>query len=173
MVLGKVNPDGPGDVKRAYIAFWAEMMVHVVRAVEASYLEANMTNPTASECKHRVLMAKKLVDECRNDLKWSKQKIVAELPRLIRAKLHGTKDPRDERSRQKVSKDGVTTEIYSVDPAAAALEKELVPSAITVSKFEKELPPTDLAGEDAGDEPVFETADPDELDPPPAEAPKT
>jgi hypothetical protein len=169
MVLGKVNPIGPGDKKRAYAAFWAEMMPHVVHSVEASFFEANMRNPTHAEVKHRVELAKKLVDECRNDLKWSKQEIIARLPALLRSKLVGTKDPRDERQRE-MTKDGISTKVYGVDPVAAAAEKQLVPSEITTQKFEKELPEQDMAGEDPNDEPVIETADPndpDDVDPTP------
>jgi hypothetical protein len=168
MVLGKVNDIGPGDRKRAYAAFWAEMMAHVVRAVEMSFIEANMTTPTHSEAKHRVELAKKLVDECRNDLKWSKQRIAAELPRLLRAKLIGTKDPRDERQRT-VTKNGITTDLYSVDPTAAAQEKVLVPSIETRKKFEKELPEEDMGApvDENDDEGAVETADPDEIDPVP------
>lgn len=167
MVLGKVNPIGPGDRKRAYVAFWAEMLPHVVYAVERSFREANMVSPTMDEQKRRVNLAKKLVDECRNDLKWSKQEIIARLPAILRSKLIGTKDPRDERSREMKTSDGISTKVYGVDPVAAANEKILVPSEITTQKFEKELPEHDMGANDDGEEEAIETADPDELDPPP------
>lgn len=167
MVLGKVNEFGPGDKKRAYIAFWVEMGPVVLQAILQSFREASMVNPTMAEQKHRMNLAKKLVDECRNDLKWSKQRIKAELPRLLRAKLLGTKDPRDERQRE-TTKDGISTSVYSVDPSMEQHEKILVPSEITTKKFEKELPEQDMgAADEDGEEPAIETADPEDLlDPP-------
>jgi hypothetical protein len=169
MVGIRVNDFGRGDAKREYIAFWEWMYPHLGRAVIASFEEANMTNPTQAEMKDRITKAKRMVDELRNDLKWSKQRIAAELPRLLRERLLGIKDgidkavardrAQDERLREKGIASGVTSSVYTVD-AAADLPEPVASRKLEV-KLDAEFEEEDLAGDDE-DIQAVETAGDDE-----------
>lgn len=87
--LIKVNDWSREDARREYLAFWNEMKVVVALTVRASFAKAKMRNPTFTEIKHRTDVAKTLVDEMRQDLKWSKQRITDLLPLALDARIVG------------------------------------------------------------------------------------
>ena len=77
------------DAKRELMAFWTEMSPIVVRAVEQSFVRAQMRNPVRTEVRRRITVAKGLVEVMRRELKWSKQRIAAILPLALDANLAG------------------------------------------------------------------------------------
>lgn len=88
-MLIRVNDWGRNDARREYAQFWKEMFPAVVVVVEASFINAGMENPTQAEVKARIDMTKKIVDQMRQDLKWSKTRIKDHLMAAIEAKLDG------------------------------------------------------------------------------------
>lgn len=152
-MLGKVNSWGPSDSKREYIAFWAWIAPHVVRAVEASFLEAHMMHPTRAEVENRVEKARKLVKTLKHDFKWSRQRIADRLPGLLRNELMGVKhsfEKEDER------------DIFSPDHtshSATAPTPELAAPIQEQLDTEFGDPETDLAPSPVENPQVIETAE--------------
>ena len=87
----RVNEFSSEDAKRDYVKFWAEMYPAVTKAVESSFLDANMRNPTSNEVRRRASMAKSLVEEMRHDLKWSRPRIKDLLLTVLKSRLSGVK----------------------------------------------------------------------------------
>ena len=86
--LIKVNDWTPDDRRRQLLAFWQGMAPVVVKAVEESFVKANMLHPTCHEASRRTKIAKQLVQDMK-ELRWSKPRIVDVLPRALSAKLVG------------------------------------------------------------------------------------
>jgi len=82
---------GRPDAKREYREFWADMYPVVVVVVEASLMNAVtlVRDPTSAIVKERVEMAKKIVDEMRQDFHWSKTRIRDNLAIVLRSRLAG------------------------------------------------------------------------------------
>lgn len=89
MSLIRVNGGEPGDAKREYVEFWADMMPTVATAVVESFETSKMRHPTDAEARDRTDYAKKLVDQLRVDFGWSRQRIRDHIGIALRAKLAG------------------------------------------------------------------------------------
>lgn len=83
----QVNDYGRTEAAADEAKFWAWMFEHITKAVEASFLKANMTNPPLSEMKQRTDMATDLVKQLRKEKKWSKFKIRDLLPTILTDRL--------------------------------------------------------------------------------------
>lgn len=65
--------------------FWVEVLPHAYNCVKSSFYHARVIGAvTDTEVEHRVNIVKRLIDQMRNDLKWSKTRIKDSiLPLLI------------------------------------------------------------------------------------------
>lgn len=83
------------EVRREQANFWERMKPYVANVVVASFAgdEGGMRNPTMAEVKERTEFCKRLVDELRNDMHWSFQRIRDHLPIVLRARLAGVELP--------------------------------------------------------------------------------
>ncbi len=86
--LIKVEDWSPEDRKRAVAAFWRKIGPVILNAVMISFDKAKMTSPTQREIRHRIEMAKELVNEM-VALRWSTVRIRDVLGRVLDSKLLG------------------------------------------------------------------------------------
>lgn len=67
-------------------------------AIEASFAEQAMRNPTREEVKRRFVICINWAKTLRGDLKWGLDRIVDSMPDILKAELLGTKWEPDKRS---------------------------------------------------------------------------